>query len=241
MVLKSAVGVVLACAGLSPIAAGVLLHAAHTRRAPPQPAPWGTLTKVAAAPTDQASLAALSPASDDISRHLRLQPSPVTQASTGAVAPPASVAGADIAIAAPVSSGPDQPPQADIKSTAAPALVADAVVVSAPSSPSATSPVAHDIVAALPNAADAPAAGQGSPTAAREAPGAPAPKYRVRPGMLVDINKATQTILDHLPGRGHIGHAIIAHRPYRSIEELVSRRVLRSSDFQRVRSQITAN
>ena len=37
---------------------------------------------------------------------------------------------------------------------------------------------------------------------------------------------------------GRIGRAIVSHRPYKSLDELTSRRVLRSSDFARVKDKL---
>ena len=55
---------------------------------------------------------------------------------------------------------------------------------------------------------------------------------------LININTASTEILDHLPGAGRIGHAIVTHRPYRAVSDLVRKRVLRTSDFQKIQSVI---
>ena len=55
---------------------------------------------------------------------------------------------------------------------------------------------------------------------------------------MIDINKASVEVLNHLPGMGMIGRTIVRHRPYRSIEDLVDRRVLRYGAFQKLRSRI---
>ena len=62
------------------------------------------------------------------------------------------------------------------------------------------------------------------------------PRKQDRAG--VDINKASEDTLDHLPGAGRIGRAIVRHRPYRKIEDLVQKRVLRMTAFQRIQSLI---
>jgi DNA uptake protein ComE-like DNA-binding protein len=54
----------------------------------------------------------------------------------------------------------------------------------------------------------------------------------------INLNKASVDDLNHLPGNSHIGRAIVHHRPYRSIDELVAKRVLRESDFERVKAKI---
>jgi DNA uptake protein ComE-like DNA-binding protein len=56
---------------------------------------------------------------------------------------------------------------------------------------------------------------------------------------LVDINTASGEELNRLGGR--FGRAIVAGRPYASIDDLVSRRVLTRSTFSQIKDQITAN
>ena len=55
----------------------------------------------------------------------------------------------------------------------------------------------------------------------------------------VDINAASVEDLNRLGGR--FGRAIIAGRPYASVDELVSKRVLTRSTFSQIKDQITAN
>ena len=54
----------------------------------------------------------------------------------------------------------------------------------------------------------------------------------------LDINTASMAALNSIQGAGRIGRAIVSHRPYRSLGELTSRRVLRSSDFARVKGKL---
>jgi DNA uptake protein ComE-like DNA-binding protein len=56
---------------------------------------------------------------------------------------------------------------------------------------------------------------------------------------LVDINTASADELNSLGGR--FGRAIVAGRPYTTIDELVSKRVLTRSTFSQIKDQITAN
>ena len=56
---------------------------------------------------------------------------------------------------------------------------------------------------------------------------------------LIDINTASANDLNRLGGR--FGKAIIAGRPYRSIDELVSKRVLTRSAFSQIKDRITVN
>jgi DNA uptake protein ComE-like DNA-binding protein len=55
----------------------------------------------------------------------------------------------------------------------------------------------------------------------------------------VDINTASVDELNSLGGR--FGRAIVAGRPYTTIDELVSKRVLTRSTFSQIKDQITAN
>ncbi len=56
---------------------------------------------------------------------------------------------------------------------------------------------------------------------------------------LVDINTASVEKLNSLGGR--FGRAIVAGRPYTTIDDLVSKRVLTRSTFSQIKDQITAN
>jgi DNA uptake protein ComE-like DNA-binding protein len=56
---------------------------------------------------------------------------------------------------------------------------------------------------------------------------------------LVDINTASADELNSLGGR--FGRAIVAGRPYTTIDELVSKRVLTRPTFSQIKDQITAN
>ena len=64
---------------------------------------------------------------------------------------------------------------------------------------------------------------------ADEAPGA---------GSALDLNTASMAALNHIPGMSNIGRAIVTHRPYRSVDDLMSRHVLRSADFRRVKDKV---
>jgi DNA uptake protein ComE-like DNA-binding protein len=56
---------------------------------------------------------------------------------------------------------------------------------------------------------------------------------------LVDINTASVEELNRLGGR--FGRAIVTGRPYASVDDLVSKRVLTRSTFTQIKDQITAN
>lgn len=71
--------------------------------------------------------------------------------------------------------------------------------------------------------------------AAKEAPKAAAA------AKLIDINSATKEELETLPGIGKArSAAIIAGRPYKGKDELVSKKVLNAGDYAKVKDQIIA-
>jgi DNA uptake protein ComE-like DNA-binding protein len=55
----------------------------------------------------------------------------------------------------------------------------------------------------------------------------------------VNLNKASVDVLNRLGG-GHIGQAIVAHRPYRSVADLVKKRVVRRSVYEQIKDQVAA-
>ena len=118
--------------------------------------------------------------------------------------------------------------------------------VSAPSQPSA--PGAQAVVAArnMPTGLStptAPASGAPPPSPERVAQATPAETVEraavaEAPGpQLVDINTASSDELDRLAGR--IGKAIVRGRPYQSIDDLVSKRVLNRGTFGQIKDRIT--
>ena len=58
------------------------------------------------------------------------------------------------------------------------------------------------------------------------------------PDGAVDLNHASIEALNHLRGAGRIGQAIVSHRPYRSVEDLVRKRVLRRNVFEQIKQQV---
>lgn len=59
---------------------------------------------------------------------------------------------------------------------------------------------------------------------------------------LININSATVKELDVLPGIGPVtADKIIAGRPYQNISELVSRKVVNSATFEKIKEKISVN
>ncbi|HZH51465.1 MAG TPA: helix-hairpin-helix domain-containing protein [Microvirga sp.] len=56
---------------------------------------------------------------------------------------------------------------------------------------------------------------------------------------LVDLNAASVQELNSLRGGGMIGKAIVRRRPYTSVEDLVKKRVLSRSAYNRIKDQVT--
>ncbi|MEE1610378.1 helix-hairpin-helix domain-containing protein [Microvirga sp. CF3016] len=56
---------------------------------------------------------------------------------------------------------------------------------------------------------------------------------------LVDLNKGTIEQLNRLKGASSLGRAIVRGRPYKSVEDLVTKRVVRRTAFERIKDQVT--
>ena len=105
-----------------------------------------------------------------------------------------------------------------------------------PQDPAPVAPAAEPSVAAAASATPGPRAALVSP--ARAQPGEAAAVSVAPPAALVDINTASVDELNGLGGR--FGKAIIRGRPYRSIEDLVSKRILTRAVFNRIKDRIAA-
>jgi DNA uptake protein ComE-like DNA-binding protein len=113
-----------------------------------------------------------------------------------------------------------------------PAVPATAPDPSAP--PAAAAPVQLPVDAAVVPVPPASAAPEGEAEVAEarttEGPAAVA---------LVDLNSASVADLNRLRGGGNIGRAIAAKRPYAAVSDLLTKRVLSRSVFERIREQVT--
>ncbi|MDR7038632.1 hypothetical protein J2X36_003402 [Methylobacterium sp. BE186] len=142
--------------------------------------------------------------------------------------------------AAPQQAAPSQaaPPAAQPEAPPAPAPAPrpmagldPAPQLPAPASPPAPgSPLAPEAPPALPVPAPVE-----EPQAADPAPEEAAP----RAVNLVDLNTGSLAELNHLRGGGAIGRAIIQKRPYASVDQLLSKRVLSRATYDRIKDQVT--
>lgn len=55
----------------------------------------------------------------------------------------------------------------------------------------------------------------------------------------VDLNRASLEQLNSLKGAGALGRAIVKGRPYRSVDDLVKKKVLRRAVYEKIKDQIT--
>lgn len=114
----------------------------------------------------------------------------------------------------------------------------------APAAPPAPAPTAMPAPAPAPElpppqpANEAPVVLAPQPEAEAEAP--PPAEAANPPGIdLVDLNTASVAQLNGLKGGGAIGRAIVQHRPYASVDQLLSKRVLSRTVYQRIKTQVT--
>jgi competence protein ComEA len=83
--------------------------------------------------------------------------------------------------------------------------------------------------------------------APRAAPAQPAPATAAKPkaapkAALIDINRASQSELDALPGIGAArSQAIIAGRPYKRKDELTARKIIPQNVYDAIKDRIVAH
>jgi competence protein ComEA len=80
-----------------------------------------------------------------------------------------------------------------------------------------------------------------APTTAPATPAKPPVTAAVPKGELVDINTATAVELKTLPGMTEADAAkLMQARPYRDVNELVSKKILPDAEFAKIKDRITA-
>ena len=162
---------------------------------------------------------------------------------------PAAPAPAPVPPSAPANASAAATPDTSSNSPPTTGVIPVAMVapISKPSAPAETAPaevpVADSPAAATPASAPAPdEVASAEPAAQPDTPAGHAPAVAPAPvaGATININSASIEALNHLRGGGHIGQAIARHRPYRSVDDLMRKRVLRRDVFERIRGQIAA-
>ena len=197
-----------------------------------------------ASPAAQVASLAASPA-----QNLPVQAAPVQAPPARAAAAldaPASIAPASLARASAPQPAADAPirvvypgPLGD-SATPPPRKIADA----APASPLPTATVpqpAPSVPTLLPPTQAVPAAKPPAATvvASVDNPAVPSAEPTASGKGGVDLNSASVDALNRLGG-GHIGQSIVQHRPYRSVEDLVKKRVIRRSVYEQIKAQVAA-
>ena len=162
-------------------------------------------------------------------------------AGTQAAVPPAATRPVSpVAPLPPVAPPPAPAPQAAVPPTPAPTTplptLSPAPNAAAPTSPPPRSPV-PSLPAPDPDLGTA--ARPTSPSAGEEAIDNAAETAGPRGIAIVDLNTGTVAELNGLRGGGMIGRAIVQKRPYASVGELLSKRVLSRAVYERIKDQVT--
>ncbi|KQP52431.1 hypothetical protein ASF41_12290 [Methylobacterium sp. Leaf111] len=158
-------------------------------------------------------------------------------AGTQAAVPPAATRPVSPVAPAPLSQAvPTPAPQAAVPPTPAPAPNAP-LPAPAPTAPSPHSPAPSDPAPALPDLGTA--SRPTPPSAGEEAIDTAAETAGPRGVAIVDLNTGTVAELNGLRGGGMIGRAIVQKRPYASVGELLSKRVLSRAVYERIKDQVT--
>lgn len=194
------------------------VQAAPTPAALPQASPVQLASLPEAAPAAPARSLFQEPARQvSLPQSLPLRPSP----------PPPPESAAAFAAPAPSSS---QAPQASFGASRS--LAARAPV--APVRTAGPGP----LVVEFPKPERPPAAQQAATGAVQDKVAAAAPPPAGASG-LVNLNTATLEQLNAIDGAGSVARAIMRGRPYASAEDLVTKRILRRSVYERIKDQVT--
>ncbi|WP_267426257.1 helix-hairpin-helix domain-containing protein [Methylobacterium sp. GC_Met_2] len=127
------------------------------------------------------------------------------------------------------AAGPDRPPGAPSQ-TATPPQTAVAPAAPGQMPTDALAFPSDPVAPAQPQAQEA--AGQAEVEKAEDSAGP-------RALAVVDLNTASVADLNRLRGGGAIGRAIVAKRPYASVDQLLSKRVLSRGVYERIKDQVT--
>jgi hypothetical protein len=215
-------------------AASTVAAAPRGGEAAPKPAPAVQAALIPAAspasPVQAASLPEAAPAAPaprslfqepsrqvSLPQALPLRPSPPP--------PPESAA----AFAAPAPSSP-------LASSDAPMGASRSLAARAPAAPVKTAP--GPLTVEFPRPERPPAAPEAATGAAQDKVAAVAPPPAGASG-LVNLNTATLEQLNAIDGAGPVARAIMRGRPYASAEDLVTKRILRRSVYERIKDQVT--
>jgi hypothetical protein len=139
-------------------------------------------------------------------------PAPAPRPAAPAPAAPAPAA------PAPAAPTPSSPPQSAVP-TGPPPVLTDPPLVSPPALPPSAGEGANGLRAGTPAAADT------RPVAVD----------------LVDLNSASVQALNRLRGGGLIGRAVVRGRPYAAVSDLLTKRVISRSVYERIRDQVTVH
>ncbi|HZB61722.1 MAG TPA: helix-hairpin-helix domain-containing protein [Microvirga sp.] len=200
------------------------VQAASSQADPIQPAPPQVASLPVAAAAPQRSLFGDSAPQASLPQAIPLRPSPPS--------PPASV----VAFASPAPSSP-QATQASQATPDAPMGASRSIATRAPAAPvKAAGP--GPLIIEFPRSGPPPAAPDAATGAVQDKVAATAPPP-AGPSGLVNLNTATLEQLNAIDGAGPVARAIVRGRPYASAEDLVTKRILRRSVYERIKDQVT--
>jgi helix-hairpin-helix protein len=206
----------------APKPAAPAVQAALASAAPPQASPVQVASLPQSTPPAVAAPRSLfqEPARQvSLPQSLPLRPSPP---------PPDSAA----AFAAPAPSSP----QGSQALPDAPLGASRSLAVRAPAAPVKAAPGPLTVEFPKPERPPAP---QAAPAAVQDKVAAVAPPPAGTSSGLVNLNTATIEQLNAIDGAGPVARAIMRGRPYASAEDLVTKRILRRSVYERIKDQVT--